>query len=67
MNTLDVKNIITSEIVVCCADVYPAVVRDQLPTHINQTKTTAFIVNTDPIYLEGEHWVGLYNNGCGKI
>lgn len=42
--------------------------RDQLPTYIDQTKTVTFMVNTDyPIYLEGEHWVGLYNNGYGKI
>lgn len=38
-------------------------VSGQLPSTIDQTKITAFIINTDHHYQPGGHW----DSGCGKF
>ena len=36
---------------------------DKLPRHPDKSKPTGYIVNIDPHYLPGKHWIALWTNG----
>lgn len=67
MNTRDIYDLLSSDIWVRQTELVRVLPIDQLPRYINPTKTAAIIVNTDPSYRAGSHWVGLYYNGLGKF
>lgn len=67
MNTRDIYEILSRDIWVRRAGLLRVVAINQLPQYINPTQSAALVVNTDPSYKPGEHWVALYYDGVGKF
>lgn len=63
MNTQDIKNIPRPDIFVHRARAYKVFPRDKLLHPIEKTKSACFIINTNPSYRPGEHWVVLFYDG----
>mgnify|MGYP006375650193 FL=1 len=40
--------------------------RDRLPLHVNTRQPNGFVINTDPSYRRGEHWVSVWFDGKGR-
>ena len=67
MNSDQILKVLLSDLLVRRVPSVKVLACDQLPDHINPTKTAAFVINTDPISLPGEHWVALFYNGLGRF
>ena len=59
MNNREIDNLLNSnpKTKTIFAGVYPY---DLLPLNTNILKPSAFIINTDPHYKRGEHWIAIY-------
>ena len=67
MNTQQIYKILLSDSFVRRSPLIRVLARDQLPHHIDRTRTAVFIINTDASTNSGLHWVGLYYNGVGTF
>lgn len=65
MNTRDINKVLRSDIFVRHVGTCKVLPRDQLLFIIDRTKKACFVINTDPGYKPGEHWVPLHKGGCG--
>lgn len=66
MNTQEILEILLTDSFVRRSGV-KVLARDQLPPRINRYKAAAFVVNVDPSWRPGSHWIGLYYNGLGSF
>ena len=67
MNTQQIRDILETDVFVRRIPIVKVLACDQLPTHLIHNKPAAFIINTDPISLPGQHWVSLFRNSIGEF
>lgn len=67
MNTREIFRLISSDLFVKRYPLVRVLARNQLPRYIDRTKPAVFVVNTDPSWRPGSHWVGLHYDGMGQF